>query len=155
MSEPIISVSGLRGIVGSSLTPEIAIRYATETLLDDLKDVPVWVDGSGLSRYNLLTPETIVRVWEKIDSCMGRKRLFSILAVGGVSGTLKNSYKGDNPYIFGKTGTLRNQHSLSGFLVTKRGRTLIFSWMNNNFTVPSGIVRGQMERILKIIYDRY
>ncbi len=27
MSEPIISVSGLRGIVGSSLTPEIAIRY--------------------------------------------------------------------------------------------------------------------------------
>ncbi len=28
MSEPIISVSGLRGIVGESLTPEIAVRYA-------------------------------------------------------------------------------------------------------------------------------
>lgn len=27
--EPIISVSGLRGVVGQSLTPEIAIRYAT------------------------------------------------------------------------------------------------------------------------------
>jgi phosphomannomutase len=29
MSEPIISVSGLRGIVGDTLTPEVAIRYAT------------------------------------------------------------------------------------------------------------------------------
>jgi phosphomannomutase len=29
MSEPIISVSGLRGIVGESLTPEIAVRYAS------------------------------------------------------------------------------------------------------------------------------
>src|SRR5689334_1702012 len=28
MNDPIISVSGLRGIVGESLTPEIAIRYA-------------------------------------------------------------------------------------------------------------------------------
>jgi phosphomannomutase len=28
VSEPIISVSGLRGIVGQSLTPEVAIRYA-------------------------------------------------------------------------------------------------------------------------------
>ena len=28
MAEPIISVSGLRGIVGESLTPEVAIRYA-------------------------------------------------------------------------------------------------------------------------------
>ena len=28
MPEPIISVSGLRGIVGESLTPEVAIRYA-------------------------------------------------------------------------------------------------------------------------------
>ncbi len=27
MKEPIISVSGLRGILGSSLTPEIVIRY--------------------------------------------------------------------------------------------------------------------------------
>jgi phosphomannomutase len=27
MSDPIISVSGLRGIVGDSLTPEIAMRY--------------------------------------------------------------------------------------------------------------------------------
>ena len=28
MTEPIISVSGLRGIVGETLTPEVAIRYA-------------------------------------------------------------------------------------------------------------------------------
>jgi phosphomannomutase len=27
MAEPIISVSGLRGIVGDSLTPEVAMRY--------------------------------------------------------------------------------------------------------------------------------
>jgi phosphomannomutase len=46
MSELIISVSGLRGIVGDSLTPEIAIRY-TAAFAEELPPGPVVVTRDG------------------------------------------------------------------------------------------------------------
>lgn len=142
-------------ILSDTLQPEIAIRYMRQNHLTDLPDKPVWVDGSGLSRYNLFTPRSIVKLWEKIYSEVERERLFSLLAIGGKAGTLKNWYKADVPFIYGKTGTLSNNHSLSGYLITKKGRTLIFSFMNSNFTIPVSDVRREMEIILKRIHDNY
>ena len=135
---------------------EIAITYVKKNFLKDLKDEPSWVDGSGLSRYNLFTPRTIVQMWEKIYELRPRERLFPLLATGGVSGTIKNWYKGDTqPYIFGKTGSLSNVHCLSGYLVTRSGKTLIFSFMNNNFVASTSKVRTQMQDMLKMIYEKY
>jgi D-alanyl-D-alanine carboxypeptidase/D-alanyl-D-alanine-endopeptidase (penicillin-binding protein 4) len=141
--------------VSDTLQPEPAIRYMQTNHLADLPDKPVWVDGSGLSRYNLFTPRSIVTLWEKIYAEVDRGRLFSLLAIGGKTGTLRNWYKADVPYLYGKTGTLSNHHSLSGYLITKKGQTLIFSFMNSNFTAPVGDVRRQMEVILKQIRDNY
>ena len=143
------------GVLSDTLNPETGIREVKKKFLTDLPDPPGWVDGSGLSRYNLFTPRSIVRLWEKIDSLIPRERLFGILAVGGVSGTLKNYYKAKKPFVFGKTGTLRSSYALSGFLVAKSGRVLIFSWMNNNFTTNMGNVRGRMEKVLTSIYEKY
>lgn len=143
------------GLVSDTLRTDIAIRYVKEKYLSDLPDEPVWVDGSGLSRMNLFTPRSIVRMWEKTSELVPQDRLFGLLAVGGVSGTIKDYYRAERPYVFGKTGSLRNNHMLSGFIVTRRGRTLLFSWMNNNFTATTGTVRGRMEEILKFIYESY
>lgn len=143
------------GVLSDTLRTDIAIREVKKRFLADLPDEPVWVDGSGLSRMNLFTPRSIVRLWEKIGETIPRERLLSLLAAGGVSGTLRNNYRGERPYVFGKTGSLRNNHNLSGFIMTRRGRTLLFSWMNNNFAVSSGAVRGRMEEILKFIYETY
>lgn len=143
------------GVLSDTLNTSIAIREAKKRFLADLPDEPVWVDGSGLSRMNLFTPRSIVALWQKIYREVPRERLFTILAAGGVNGTIRNNYKSERPFVFGKTGTLRNNHMLSGFLVTKSGRTLIFSWMNNNFPTGSGPVRGRMEEILKFIYESY
>ncbi len=141
--------------LSDTLNPEPAIRFMKSKHLTDLPDSPVWVDGSGLSRYNLFTPRSIVKLWEKIDAGGKRERVLRLLAVGGRSGTIKNWYKADEPYIYGKTGTLSNNHSLSGYLITKKGRVLLFSFMNSNFTAPVSSVRKEMEIILKQIRDSY
>jgi serine-type D-Ala-D-Ala carboxypeptidase/endopeptidase (penicillin-binding protein 4) len=141
--------------LSDTLQPEIAIRYMKKNLLNDLKDEPRWVDGSGLSRYNLLTPRSVVQVWDKIYQRLPRERLFALLATGGKSGTIKNWYYSKEPYIFGKTGSLSNNHCLSGYLVTKKGKTLIFAFMNNNFTTAVNDIRRNMENILRSIYESY
>lgn len=143
------------GVISDTLKPEIAIQYSLKFLLHDMIDKPVWVDGSGLSRYNLFTPRSIVQLWRKIYQLVPQERLFRLLAVGGQSGTIKRWYKADRPYIYGKTGSLNNNHSLSGYLVTKKGKILIFSFMNSNFTAPGAEIRNNMQTILTSIYERY
>jgi serine-type D-Ala-D-Ala carboxypeptidase/endopeptidase (penicillin-binding protein 4) len=143
------------GIISDTLRSEIAIQYSQKTFMQNLTDKPIWVDGSGLSRYNLLTPRSTVQLWKEIYSLMPRERLFSLLATGGKSGTIRNWYNGDKPYVFGKTGSLMHNHCLSGYLVTRSGKTLIFSFMNSNFTASVNDVRKNMQSILNLIYENY
>ena len=143
------------GEISDTLKSEIAIDYMMENHLQDLPDEPQWVDGSGLSRYNLFTPRSVVRLLEKISAEVPQERLFPLLPAGGESGTIRNWYKAEEPYIFAKTGTLENNHSLSGFLKTKSGKTLIFSFMNSNYTGSSSEVKKEMEKILELLRDNF
>ncbi|HTH57331.1 MAG TPA: D-alanyl-D-alanine carboxypeptidase [Cyclobacteriaceae bacterium] len=142
-------------VVSDTLKPEIAIKYATKNFLSDLPDAPQWVDGSGLSRFNLFTPRSIVALWRKVYEIVPQERLFKLIAIGGKNGTIKNYFKADQPYVFGKTGSLNNVRSLSGFILTKKGKIFIFSFMNNNFISPSSEVRKKMEQIVNYVHDNY
>ncbi|MBL7863374.1 MAG: D-alanyl-D-alanine carboxypeptidase [Cyclobacteriaceae bacterium] len=153
IAEQLLMMCG--GTLTDTLSVELAIREVKKQFLHDMPNPPVWMDGSGLSRMNLLTPRSVVFLWDKVSGMIPQERLLAILAVGGVNGTLRNYFKSDKPYIFGKTGSLRNNHNLSGFLVTRSGRTLLFSWMNNNFTTGSTSVRKRMEIVLQSIYEKY
>ncbi|MFQ5447204.1 MAG: D-alanyl-D-alanine carboxypeptidase/D-alanyl-D-alanine-endopeptidase [Saprospiraceae bacterium] len=138
------------------MNTEQIIDYSTKYLLNDLPDEPQWVDGSGLSRYNLFTPRDIVRLLEKIYQIVPRERLFSLFPAGGVSGTIEEDYtNGTQPYVFAKTGTLRNNHCLSGYLLTKSGKVFIFSFMHNNFTNGTTPIKREMEKVLKKVRDRF
>jgi D-alanyl-D-alanine carboxypeptidase/D-alanyl-D-alanine-endopeptidase (penicillin-binding protein 4) len=140
---------------GLPLNTEKAIAHMIEHQLGDLPDRPIWKDGSGLSRYNLFTPRTLVALLQKIYTKVPREKLFEILPSGGKTGTLKNLFKGETPFVFAKTGSLSNVYNLSGFLVTKKGKTLVFSFMNNNFTRPTSEVRKEVERILTGLHNKF
>ena len=140
-----------------TLSTQWTIDYVIENYLDDLPDAPQWVDGSGLSRYNLQTPRTMVALLLKVDSLLGDDRIRTIFPAGGVSGTVEDWYAGPDqqPYVFAKTGSLGGKHCLSGFLYTRGGNKLVFSFMHNNFVTSSSVYKAEMEHILRQIYDQY
>ena len=148
----ILAASELKDTLNSSL----ARNHILENELIDLKQEPRWVDGSGLSRYNLFTPQNMVHVLSELYTLIPQERLFTIFPAGGVSGTLKNKFKGDDkPYVYAKSGSLSNNYCLSGYLLTKSGKTLIFSFMNNHFKKATRDERTQLERMLQILRDHY
>jgi len=126
-------------------------------LKSDLKDIPQkprWVDGSGLSRYNLFTPQSFVYIINKTKNEFGWERLKNILATGG-TGTLSSYYKKDSGFIYAKTGTLSNNCALSGVLITKKGKLLIFSVLVNNYITGATPVRKAVEKFLLAIRKNY
>lgn len=141
--------------LSDTLNTEAVIEYAKKNLFQGLPpDTLNWADGSGLSRYNLFTPRTIVALLHKLYQEVPQERLFRILATGGKSGTIRSWYGGKaEPYVFAKTGTLANQHCLSGFVKTKKGRTLIFSFMHNNFNGSATPIRTEMQSVLEWIWE--
>lgn len=139
------------------LNTDSVINYAKAHYLNDLPDTPRWVDGSGLSRYNMFTPRSIVALLVKILQTRDEQLLQSELPQGGMAGTIKNAYKTDNGKVFvwAKTGSLMYDYNQSGYLITRKGRRLAFSFMNNNFTEPARQVRDEMVRIITYIHDNY
>lgn len=127
------------------------------TLLSQVDDYFQWVDGSGLSRYNLMTPRSIVDVLRNMYLLKGFPYLKAIFPAGGKSGNIKAWYGSDRgePFVFAKSGTLRNQHCLSGYLVTRKGNVLIFSFMHNQFMEEPDMIRSAMEKLFDYLYDKY
>jgi len=105
----------------------------------------VWVDGSGVSRYNMFTPRSLVAVLKEIYKNSSWDQIIQRFPKGGASGTLK-AYKLDQ--VYGKTGTLRHNHNLSGYLITKTGKILVFSIMVNHFTYPTSKIRSGIGKVL-------
>ncbi|MDO9554215.1 D-alanyl-D-alanine carboxypeptidase [Rhodonellum sp.] len=141
-----------------SLNISSAIAYAKENLLKDLPDEPIWVDGSGLSAKNMFTPRTIIALLEKIKEEIPMEKIQAYFPAGGDSGTIRNWYKADpgqTPYIYAKTGSLSMSNALSGYLITKSGKTLLFSFLLNNYAIPSGELKKEMEKVLYQIHKKY
>jgi len=109
-------------------------------------------DASGLSVQNLLTPATIVNLLDHARGMPWGERYQASLAGPGITGsTLQNRLASLSGRLQGKTGTVTNVNSLSGFLVTDRGRELTFSIMSNGSGVPSAAVRAAIDSTVSLI----
>ncbi|GAA4347034.1 serine-type D-Ala-D-Ala carboxypeptidase [Hymenobacter saemangeumensis] len=138
-----------------SLSPYRVIRYARRHLLDSLPDRLPWVDGSGLSRLNLITPRSLNALLLRLHREVPERRLLSLLAAGGGQGTLRKRYHdAQGTWFWGKTGTLTHTFNLAGYVRTKSGRLLAVSWLNNSIPGDDQPVRNTMQRILGEVRNR-
>lgn len=131
------------------------IDLALNRLFQDIPDDPRWVDASGLSRYNLFTPQSMVYVLDKLVKEKGFDEVKKYFPHNGSGGKLQKWYPAEKTYLYAKTGSVSNNHSLCGYLVTKKGKVLIFSYMNNNYRIESKDVRATMNQQLQMIYEQY
>jgi len=102
-------------------------------------------DGSGLSRYDYITPEALVTVLEHVNGQVSLKEPFAVsLPIAGRDGSLSNRMKGTaaEGRAHAKTGSMSNVRGLSGFVAAADGEPLVFSILANNFeTAPDTINR--------------
>lgn len=153
LAEQLLLQAGM--VLTDTLDSQVAIDSLQKSLDAILPDTVAWVDGSGLSRYNMVTPRSIVRLWQELINIYGQQRLMNLLAVGGETGTIEKWYAKTPPFIYGKTGTLRHNHVLSGLLIAKSGKTLIFSYMHNHYNSGPSVVKEEMEQVLYEVYEKY
>ena len=120
-----------------------------------LPDPVLWFDGSGLSRYNMITSRSIVSVLQKIHSKIGIKKIKQYFSTFSDLGNLSEHYrKSENLVMYAKTGNIKNNSNISGFLLSKRGNWYCFSLMINHFEVPVDDVKLEMGNILDYIYQK-
>ena len=145
------------------ISKELNNTFSTPDAIKQLKkdwdswipDPVLWYDGSGLSRYTMITPRTLVSVLQKIYKEIGLVEIQNYFSAGGKPGTIKNYYiKGKVPFVYAKTGTLRNNHNLSGYLISKKGNWYSFSIMVNHFEKPTDEIRLAIGDLLEYFYKK-
>jgi D-alanyl-D-alanine carboxypeptidase/D-alanyl-D-alanine-endopeptidase (penicillin-binding protein 4) len=113
------------------------------------------LDGSGLSRLNLVTPAAMIKLLRYMYGSPARANWIALLPVGGQDGTLSTRF-GDGPAagrIHAKTGSLSHVSALSGYAERPDGRWVAFSVLVNNYNGTADDVRGVMDRICALIME--
>jgi D-alanyl-D-alanine carboxypeptidase/D-alanyl-D-alanine-endopeptidase (penicillin-binding protein 4) len=117
-----------------------------------MKDIR-WVDGSGLSRYNLVRPTDFIHILELLAKEVAPDRLRTLLPEASKTGTMRN-VQDLNPgvRIWAKSGSFGNTYDLSGYYLTKEGKTLAFSILSNLGNTPVKDIKNSVVEFLKAIH---
>ena len=154
-------------VLGKLLAKELKAKTSIDAINQSLAkigvpaDEYVLVDASGLSRQNLVAPQTLVKVLSLMSRSPRSSSKQSImaksyrqsLAIAGISGTLKRRFR-DTPIqnkLWGKTGTLTGVGSLAGYLAPNRHPPLVFCIIVNNSDLESSKIRQAIDEIIVIL----
>jgi serine-type D-Ala-D-Ala carboxypeptidase/endopeptidase (penicillin-binding protein 4) len=133
-------------------TPEQGLRVLKQTLTRLGVDSNSYqlVDGSGLSRKNLVSPRALAETLRAIAQSPNRNAFRASLAVAGQSGTLRQRFLGTPiaGHFYGKTGTLQGISTLSGFLELPSSPPFVLSILVNHSTQSSATLRQAIEQIV-------
>ncbi|MCS3868941.1 D-alanyl-D-alanine carboxypeptidase/D-alanyl-D-alanine-endopeptidase (penicillin-binding protein 4) [Chryseobacterium ginsenosidimutans] len=154
LAEALLKTVGFQNL--GDQTTESGRKVVTEHLKNEGFDMIGlnYMDGSGLSRSNNVTPIAQAKFLTSLMDEKYYKTYLTSLPVGGQSGTLKRMFNGlGNGQVFAKTGTLNKVKTLAGYMKTNSGKTLVFSLMVNNYSGSVDMVKKRMEKILEPALD--
>lgn len=129
---------------------ELCVYYADKMLFSELDlGEYKWIDGSGLSPYNRMTPEFAVNLLDLLLSKAGRDHLEQYFPRPGKPGSMKNWQETEKNYLHAKTGNKTGISHVSGYLDTNSGERYIFSMMLTNFSERNTEIQKKTENILQ------
>ena len=108
-----------------------------------------------MSTYNRVAPRGVVRFLRWIDTRPWAAAWRATLPVGGVDGTLARRFRGTalESRLFAKTGGLNATTALSGYMIARSGRTLLFAFYAND--IPDGAsATAAMDAALVLIAEQ-
>ncbi len=155
LAEQMLLQAGFYLLPDSILTAQKIIKHLLTSHLSEFSPAPRWVDGSGLSRYNLFTPEHLVSMVSKIKREYGDAVIKTYFPSNGSAGTMNTFLASDTPFMYAKSGSMSGVYNLAGILTTDSGREVVFAVMNNNFTEGVSKVRKATAEFIGQFKERF
>ena len=123
-----------------------------EFLGEIMEETPAhrFVDGSGLSRYNLLNAELLTKLLVYMyNNFELMPEFMASLPIAGVDGTLINRMQGmyAEKVLRAKTGTLSGVSALAGYTKTADGEVLTFGILISHYVGSATTARGIQDKI--------
>ncbi|HNT64538.1 MAG TPA: D-alanyl-D-alanine carboxypeptidase/D-alanyl-D-alanine-endopeptidase [bacterium] len=121
-------------------------------LFADMGIAPAYLaiaDGSGLSRLNLVTPNSVAQLLTYVRRHAYGEVFYSSLPIAGEDGTISSRMIGTAAQnnVRAKTGYIGRVRALSGYVTTRDGEELVFSMIVNNYTVPTSLANTVQDRV--------
>lgn len=172
VSLPLVEAARLVDKISQNLHAEILLRDVAlkmtgkgtregglDILTSFLQDAEIGLDdyhfsdGSGLSRYNIVTPHAIATLLKFMANGPLHEQWIGMLPIGGVDGSLRLRFRTLRLHgeIHAKTGSLTHVSALSGYAVRDDGSLLAFSIMVNNYGVTTSTIREVIDKIAAAI----
>ena len=139
---------------GSFQTGVLAIKNILQKPTGINFDAMKLVDGSGVSRYTLITPNQFTRLlYTMYHTPKLKKHYVQALALAGATGFLKSRLASFDTYanIQAKTGTMTGVSALSGYITTRANRHLIFTMLVNNTLLPASTIKKVEDELCQVI----
>ena len=115
----------------------------------DADDLSI-MDGSGLSRKDLITPAAMVALLRTMLGHPARDAFVASLPTGGGAGSTLRNRLADTP-VRAKTGSISFARCLSGYVTGPNGSTIAFSIMANNYTESGSRITGAMDAVVRAL----
>jgi D-alanyl-D-alanine carboxypeptidase/D-alanyl-D-alanine-endopeptidase (penicillin-binding protein 4) len=149
-------------VLGKILAQKLKVETPINAINQSLKQIGIkpdeyiLVDASGLSRQNLVTPQTLVKILRLMSQTTEPKIAKAYrysLATAGIDGTLKKRFINTSVQnnLWAKTGTLTEVGALAGYLQTQSNSTLVFSILVNNSELENKQIRQAIDEIVVIL----
>jgi len=136
---------------GQSASAEGGIEIVNSTLakMGISKNEFSMKDGSGLSRFNLISPHSVSLLLRYMSKHDYYPYFYDSLPIAGIDGTLKNRMKKSQAegYLRAKTGTVGHVRNLSGYVESRSGEKFLFSFLVNNYLLPTPSINNLQDRI--------